>query len=65
MYRILTLSEEFIQWKDLHVRIGTPTARNAGYFSDKHVRAFLLNQHVGQGRYPTYTPNSNIDSTCI
>ena len=25
MYRISTLPEEFIQWKDLHVRIETPT----------------------------------------
>ena len=30
MYRISTLSEVFIQWKDLHVRIETPTARSAG-----------------------------------
>ena len=32
---------------------------------DTHVQVFPLDEHRGQGRYPTYTPNSNIYSTCI
>ena len=32
---------------------------------DPHVQVFPLDEHRGQDRYPTYTPNSNIDSTCI
>ena len=40
MYRISTLSEVFIQWKDLHVRIETPTARSAGGVSIRTSRSF-------------------------
>ena len=61
-YRISTLSEVFIQWKDLHVRIETPTARRC---FDTHKKVFPLDGHRGQGRYPAYTPNSNIDSKCV
>ena len=32
---------------------------------DTHVQVFPLDEHRGQGRYPTYTPNTNIDSTYI
>ena len=32
---------------------------------DTHEQVFLLDEHRGQGRYPAYTPNSNIDSQCI
>ena len=39
-YRISTLSEVFIQWKDLHVRIETPTARSAGGVSIRTSRFF-------------------------
>ena len=46
------------------MRIETPTARSAGGF-DTHEQVFLLDEHRGQGRYPAYTPNSNIDSQCI
>ena len=32
---------------------------------DTHVQVFPLDEHREQGRYPTYTPNSNIGSTYI
>ena len=32
---------------------------------DTHEQVFLLDEHRGQGRYPAYTPNSNIDRQCI
>ena len=32
-----------------------------GRCSDSHVQVLPLDEHRGQGRYPTYTPNS----TCI
>ena len=28
-------------------------------------RFFPLDKHQGQGRYPAYTPNSNIDCECM
>ena len=32
---------------------------------DTHEQVFPLDEHRGQGRYPAYTPNSNIDSECM
>ena len=31
---------------------------------DTHGQVFPLDEHRGQGRYPTYTLNSNTDTTC-
>ena len=41
---------------------GTDRAERGRCF-DTHVQVFPLDEHRGQGRYPTYTPNSNIDGT--
>ena len=41
-YKISILSKLFIQWKDMHVRIETPTARRY------HVQDFPLYEHRGQ-----------------
>ena len=32
---------------------------------DTYVQVFPLDEYRGQDRYPTYTPNSNINSSCI
>ena len=38
-------------------------AERGGCF-DTHGQVFPLDEHRGQGRYPTYTLNSNTDTTC-
>ena len=50
--------------RPVRVDRGTDRAERGRCF-DTHEQDFPLDEHRGQGRYPAYTPNSNIDSECM